>query len=293
MITPADKSPHNDVQPIRTGTFLDRLSGIGGLPRKRITEVFGDAGLGKSTVLLQSVAHAQKSGARVLWADVEFSFDNRYAEGLGVDSSKLDLLQQQFAEDILDEIERAIKDYDLIVLDSIGGLLPRTEAEKGSGEKTIGGQAGLVARFCRKVVPLLALNNCALVVINHSFTDIMSGAVKTSGGAKLEYHKSLSIRLRKSNKVIKKGEKVIGKVVIGQVKKNKLAGTEGLEVESNLLFGEGFSAQEDTLAEAIERGIFTKDGNTYSFAGERIGMISKLREWMKDEANAAKVKEML
>lgn len=285
MITPASQSPYNDLDPIKTGTFIDKLSGIGGVPRKRITELFGDSGLGKSSVALQSVATAMESGVRTLWCDVEFAFDERYARSLGVKTEALSLLQEQHAEDILDAIEKEIdqNNYDLIILDSIGGLLPRSEAEKGAGEKTIGGQAGLVARFCRKVVPLLALRNVALVVINHSFTDIMSGAIKTSGGAKLEYHKSLSIRLRKSNKVLKNGEKIVGKVVLASVKKNKVAATEGMEIEATIMFGSGFESSVDFLEEMLASGEIEKRGMKY-FRGEThiaTGM-PKLREWAKE-----------
>src|SRR5665213_2636673 len=213
-ITKASESPFNNYDPIKTNTFIDKITGINGIPRKRITEIFGDAGVGKSTVCLQIVASAQQDDLSVLWADVEFSFDERYAALLGVQNDELGLLQERFAEDALDELERAIDGgkYDLVILDSIGGLLPRSEAEKGAAEKVIGGQASLVARFCRKCVPLLALRNVALVVINHSFTDLMSGKLKTSGGAKLDYHKSLSIRLKVNPTLsIKQGDKKVGK----------------------------------------------------------------------------------
>lgn len=296
MITTADKSPYNDTQPIKTGTFLDKLTGIQGIPRKRITEVFGDAGVGKSSVCLQAVAGGQREGARTLWVDVEFSFDERYAATLGVDTSSLGLLQERFAEDTLDTLEKEIDagNYDLAILDSIGGLLPRQEAEKGAGEKTIGGQASLVARFCRKIVPLLALRNVALVVINHSFTDLMSGKIKTSGGAKLDYHKSISIRLKVNPTVaLKVGDKKVGKVIIAEVRKNKLAATEGMTLDTRLLFGEGFSAQADLLQDAIDAGVFTKTGNTFHFRGEKLGMISKVREWIKIPENETLIKEAL
>lgn len=281
-----------NVDAIRTDTFLDTLSGIGGIPVGRITEVFGDAGLGKSTVCLQAIASAQSRGLNCLIADAEWAYDARYAASLGVDNSKLSLLRQQFAEDLLDELEKVIEGgkYQLIVLDAVGAILPRTEAEKGAGEKTIGGQAGLIAKFCRKVVPLLALRNCALVVINHSFTDIMSGAVKTSGGKKLEYHKSFSVRLRpKMGVSLKSGDRVVGKVIVAKVVKNKIGATEGMEVDGNILFGTGFSNSLSLLDTALERGIITQEGRTYFFNGERIcsGM-PKLRDWSKSNEDLLK-----
>ncbi len=292
-ITTADRSPYNDTQPIRTGTFLDKLTGVSGIPRKRITEVFGDSGVGKSSLCLQIVAAAQKQSLRCLWADVEFAFDNRYALSLGVDTGDLGLLQERFAEDVLDALEKEIDagNYDLVILDSIGGLLPRSEAEKSASEKVIGGQAGLVARFCRKVVPLLALRNVALVVINHSFTDLMSGKIMTSGGAKLAYHKSISIRLKVNPTIaLKVGDKRVGKVVVAEVRKNKLASTEGMTLDARILFGEGFSKSADLLQDAIDAGVFTKTGNTYFIGETKIGMMSKLKEWAKDNENFLKEK---
>lgn len=295
-ILKASDSPFNDLDPIKTGTFLDKITGIGGIPRKRITEIFGDAGVGKSSVCLQVIANAQGSGLRCLWADIEFSFDAIYAANLSVQNKDLGLLQERFAEDALDEIEKAIDSgkYDLVILDSIGGLLPRAEAEKGAGEKVIGGQASLVARFCRKTVPLLALRNVALVVINHSFTDLMSGKLKTSGGAKLDYHKSLSIRLKVNPTVaIKQGDRKVGKVIVAEVRKNKLAATEGMTVDAKIMFGQGFSASEDLLGDALDAGVITKKGNTHYFSQEKLGMISAVRVLMKDETFADKIREAL
>ena len=270
-----------DVEVIPTGLFVDKLTGVGGIPRGVITEIFGDESIGKSSFCLQMIASAQKQGLRCLFADVEWSYDVRYAESLGVDNSTLGLIRERFAEEVLDAIEEAVESgkWDLIVLDSVGGILPRAEAEKGAGEKTIGGQAGIIARFCRKVVPLLRMKNVALVVINHSFVDIMSGKIMTSGGKKLSYHKSLSIRFKqKFGVTIKQGDRKVGKVVVGEVKKNKLAATEGLELDGQLIFGVGFSASADVLNDAIEKGIITKKGNTFYFGDEKLGIgLNKVR----------------
>lgn len=296
MIPFADASPFNDVDPIHTDTILDKLSGINGIPRKRITEIYGDSGLGKSTLSLQAVAKAQKQGLRCLWVDVEFAYDAQYASTLGVDNSSLGLLQEEFAEEALDTLHEEVGkgNWDLVVIDSIGALQTRQEADKGTGEKSIGTQAGLIAKFCRKIVPLLAHKNVALLVINHAFTDIMSGAIKTSGGKKLEYHKSFSVRLKqKFGVVLKVGDRKIGKVIVGEVKKNKLAPTEGLEVEGKIIFGEGFSKSEDVLERALEAQIITKTGNTLYFNGEKLGAMNKTREWLKIPENLEQVKALL
>lgn len=277
------------VDAIPSGLFLDKLSGIGGIPRGLITEIFGDEGIGKSSVCLQLVAAAQKQGLRCLWADVEWSYDPNYASILGVDNKKLGLIRERFAETTLDAIEEAVESgkWDLVVLDSIGGILPRAEAEKGSEGKTIGGQAGLLAKFCRKVVPSLSVNNVALIAINHSFTDIMSGKLMTSGGRKLAYHKSLSIRFKSKygNAVLKSGDTKVGKVIVGEVRKNKVAATEGMELEAQLIFGRGFSVSADLLNDAIEKKVIVKKGNTYYFGTEKLGIgLGKVRKQLEDDA---------
>jgi recombination protein RecA len=273
---------------IRTGTLIDSLSGIGGFPRGRMTEIFGDEAVGKSTVCMQAIARAQQDGLSCLLADVEYSYTTRYGEGLGIDNEKLALIREPNAEDVLELVEEAVRSgkYDLVILDSIGGLGSRTEKEKSSGEKTIASQAGLIAPFCRKIIPLISIHNVALVVINHSFTDIMSGKILTSGGRKLAYHKKLSIRLRVNpTKVLKIGEERVGKVIIGEVKKNALAATEGRTEEAQLLFGRGFSAEAKLLEEAIDRGIITKTGNSYFIGETKLGVgLGQARKKLEEDA---------
>jgi recombination protein RecA len=276
-----------EVDVIPTGLFIDNLTGIGGIPRGVITEIFGDEGIGKSSLCLQLVANAQKQGLRCLWADVEWSYSASYAEILGVDNTKLGVMRERFAETILDALEEEIDSgkWDLVIFDSIGGVTPRAEVEKGIEGKVIGGQAGLLAKFCRKVVPSLRINNTALVVINHQFIDIMSGKLLTSGGKKLAYHKSLSIRLKaKSGVTIKQGDRKVGKVVIGEIRKNKLAATEGLMLDGQLIFGTGFSAGADLLNIAIDKGVITKSGNTYWFGKVKLGVgLGKARTMIEED----------
>lgn len=287
-----------DVTPIPTGLFIDRLTGIGGIPRGRITELFGDEGIGKTSVCLQIVAAAQQQGLRCLWADVEWAYEPRYAASLGVDNSKLGLIRERFAEATLGQIEEAVDSgkWDLVILDSAGGISTRAEAEKSVEEKTIGSQAGVMSKFCRKIVPILSTTDTALIVINHQFIDIMSGRLLTSGGKKLAYHKSLSIRFKlKQGVVLKQGDRKVGKSVIGEVRKNKLAATEGMELDGQLIFGVGFSPAADMLNDALENGTITKKGNTYYFGTEKLGIgLSKVRKQMEeDPVLMEKVKQAL
>lgn len=280
----ASESPYKDIQWIPTGfRALDKILG-GGIPSRKIAEISGVFSVGKSTLALQIVAQAQKLDKDVLWCDSEFSFGEEYATSLGVNCELLDLIQGRYAEENLDQIEEWATDHKngLIVLDSIGGLLPRQEAEKSAEGKTIGGQAKLIATFCRKVVPILAINNNALVVLNHQFTDLMSGKLKTSGGAKLEYAKSIWLMLRKVNKRIMQGDQQVGDIIEAEIRKNKLAPTNKQKCELTLIYGSGFSAEADLLQEMLDSGEVTKKGNTFFRGATKLGVgLAKAREALK------------
>jgi len=270
----ANSSPYKELDWIPTGfSSLDKIMG-GGVPSRKITEISGVFSVGKSTLALQIIAQAQKLGKDTLWCDSEFSFTEDYAEKLGVDCSQLDLIQGRYAEENLDAIESWADNHHsgVCVLDSIGGLLPRQEAEKSAEGRTIGAQAKLISTFCRKIVPILAINNVALIVLNHQFTDLMSGAFKTSGGAKLEYAKSIWVALRAMNKRTMEGDRQTGISIEAMVRKNKLASTVRQKCELNMIFGEGFSAEADLLQDLINKGEVTKEGNTYYRGETKLGV---------------------
>lgn len=285
---------------LKTNTPLDKASGIGGLPHGFITELWGATNTGKSTIAFQCVASAQKQGLRCLWIDVEHTFrayvaNERRAELFGVDMDSLDVMVEGDAESYIDNTEEAIrsKKYDLIIMDSIGDLSSKIEQEKTSGEKTIGVQASLMTRFVRKIIWMVDMNEIIFLVVNHERMDL-NGAIYQMGGKKLAEKKKLSFRFReKAGFLIKQGEKVVGKVIRITVSKNHFAPTEKEELESNLIYQEGFSYAQDLMQDAIDRGVFEKKGNTFWFSQEKIGMISALREWMKVEENAERIKQML
>lgn len=292
---------------ISISTFIDtglpqvnKILG-GGIPLKRITELSGQFSVGKTSFALQVVASAQKLGYECIWVDAEWAWDNLYAKKLGVDTDKLGLVQSRAAEDSLDELlEYVEKGKDtLIVIDAVGALHPRDEAEKDSGSRTIGSQSALVARFCRKIVPMLWMNNNALIVLNHEYTPIeasMPGRppqVKTSGGKKLEYHKSIWLRLSRVGMNLKVGEKFVGFKVKAEIKKNKLADTEKQFAELEFFYNRGFNPTSDLLQDALDAGVITRSGNTFFFKETKIGMKAKMSEWMEDEANVEKLKAAL
>lgn len=296
MIQKASEASYTKFDVISTGyASLDKILGVGGIPTKKITEISGAFSVGKSTLALSIIASAQKEKKDTLWVDCEFSYDPLYASVLGVDNTKLDLVAERFAEGNLDACETWIDSHKnaLVVLDSIGGLLPRAEAEKGAEGKVIGGQAKLIATFCRKVVPLLAIHNTGLIVLNHEFTDLMSGKLMTSGGQKLSYHKSSWLRMRKLQKRVMVSDRQVGDVIEVEIRKNKLAGTLKQSCEMVLIYGEGFQKSNDTMQEALDKGIITKQGQFFFFEGEKIARGQNgLRELFKTEF-ADKIKELL
>lgn len=297
MIQKASEASYTKFDTIPTGyASLDKILGVGGIPTKKITEISGAFSVGKSTLALSIVSAAQSLKMDTLWVDCEFSYDPLYASVLGVDNTKLDLVAERFAEGNLDACEAWIAEHKnaLVVLDSIGGLLPRAEAEKGAEGKVIGGQAKLIATFCRKVVPLLAINNVALIVLNHQFTDLMSGKLMTSGGAKLGYHKSVWLMLRKVNKRVMQGENQIGDVIEAEVRKNKVAATMKQSTELTMIYGEGFAKGADLMQEALDTNVITKKGNTFYLDEEKLCTgLPKLRELFKDELFINRIKELI
>lgn len=286
---------------ISTGLFLDKLTGVGGIPRGRITEIWGDESVGKTTICLHLIVSAQKLGLRCLFVDTEWSFEPAYATFLGVDNSKLGIVREELGEHSLDIMEAAIRsgEWDLVVLDSVGGLLPKKVAESSAGDKNIAPQAQLVSDFWRRIVPQLVIKNVAFVALNHFYIDMMNhGAVVIKGGKTLRYHKSISIRLQKKHgvsPVSKESGKKVGKVITGIVKKNKVAGTEGLEVDGHIIFGRGFSASADLLDDAIEKEVITKLGNTLYFGDIKLGVgMGKARKMIEeDPVLAEKIKDAL
>lgn len=283
-----------DTKFIATGLFTDKITG--GIPRGKILVISGKWSTGKSTLIMQAIASAQKQGLKCLIADVEFSLEKPYVDTLEIDKKKLGVIRTDTAEETLDELESEIGTgkWDLVVIDSIGGLTSRLEAEKTSGEKTIGVQASLVSRFVRKVIPVIAMNDTALVCLTHETTDIMTGAIVAAGGAKLFYHASQHIRLKaKMGVLLKSGENVVGKIITAELKKDKLGGRERAEADGQMLFGSGFNKQADAWEEAVQKGFAAKQGNTWFLGETKLGTISKVREWLKEEKNASHLQELI
>jgi recombination protein RecA len=295
MITSAAKL--SDVKVIPTGLVIDRAIGVGGIPRRRPVELTGEPGMGKSTICLQIVAAAQTSGNKCLYVDVEGTFTPQYAEKIGVDMKKLDVYQDRAAEDILETVLGFVEKeaYDLIVIDSLGMLTPRDNFSKPIGEVVMAGQSRLISQFARKLAIALIDKDVAVIAVNHTAIDFETGKEKTRGGKSWNHAKAVRLHISKKygGKVLKKGDDIIEYTAIVEVReKNKMKGNVGSKYESQFVVDVGFSADADLLREAMER-LFTKEGNTYHWNGEKLGTVGKLRELMADESFAAKLKEAL
>lgn len=243
---------------IKSGfTVLDELLG-GGISKGYITEFYGNWGVGKSTLALQIIASAQKAGHECMYSDTEYAFTVEYAESLGVDCKELEFTQLRFAEETFDAIEEWATSHKdaLIVLDSMGGVLPKEEGEKSAEGKTIGLQSRLMAAFCRKMIGILAENKIALLIVNHEVTNISTGSIGSSGGAKLAFHKRYSVRMKsaygKQSSRTTDGSKR-NKYIEAELKKEKGMDTrEGRTCELVIELGRGFVNPEDITQ--VKRG---------------------------------------
>lgn len=280
---------------IPTGfSALDKVLG-GGVPVGKITEASGKFSVGKSTLALSVVSKAQNMKLKTCYVDTEMSFSVPYAESLGVDCDDLDIIQERLGEDVLNATEDWITEHKngLVVFDSVGSLLPRADAEKRSGEVVIGAQARLIAPFLKKINTLCVDNQVAFFVCNHEGTNIMTGAITTPGGRAIEHFTDIWLRLKKGNKTLKKGDETVGKAINVLVWKNKLAPTEGREIELQLVFGEGFSAAADLMGDAADKGIIKKSGQFWWYGEMKWRGDAAMREALKDEVLAAEIREKL
>jgi len=256
-----------------------------------------------STLTITRAQDDTTASAHAAGATIYPVFTAKYAEDLGVDTSKLDVIRAKFAEDYLNETIDAVESgkYRVIVLDSIGSLSSRVEAEKEVGQKTVGTQASLMSVFVRKIAPQVSYNKILFIGINHMRTEIGTyGNPKIAmGGKTWSEKKKLSLRFRETGDNVTQGTdelgkpRVVGKWIEVKVEKNAVGATEKKLVRVPLILGKGFDAGANLLQQAIDREIFRKEGNTYYLLSEKIGTKAKLTEWMGIEENAERIKSML
>lgn len=260
---------------ISTGTLsLDIATGVGGVPRGRITEIYGPESSGKTTLALQVIAEAQKQGGAAAFIDAEHAMDVSYAERLGVNVDDLLVSQPDYGEQALEIAEILIRSgaVDVIVIDSVAALVPKAEIDGNIGDAHVGLQARLMSQTMRKLTGILKRTNTAIIFINQIRMKIgvmFGNPETTTGGNALKFYSSLRIDIRKIG-AIKDGQEVIGNRTRVKIVKNKMAPPFKV-AEFDIVFGEGASREGDMLDLAVEQNIVDKSGAWYSYGGERIG----------------------
>jgi recombination protein RecA len=264
-----------DVPAISTTSLsLDKAIGIGGIPKGRITEIYGPESGGKTTLALHVVAEAQKAGGTVAYIDTEHALDAEYTKKLGVNVDDLLISQPDNGEQALEIAEALIRtnSVDLIVIDSVAALVSRAELDGEMGDSLPGLHARLMSQAMRKLTPIIGQSNTAMIFINQirEKIGVMFGSPEvTTGGRALKFYSTLRLDIRRIA-AIKNGDEIIGHKVKIKVVKNKLS-APFREVEADLIYGEGISKEGDLIDLAVDYGVVDKSGAWYSYKGDKVG----------------------
>ncbi len=263
----------NQIESIPTGAMsLDYALGIGGVPRGRVTEIYGPESSGKTTLCLHVIAEAQKMGGLAAFIDAEHALDVNYAKRLGVDTANLLLSQPDFGEQALEITDTLVRSnaLDIIVIDSVAALVPRSEIEGEMGDATMAVQARLMSQALRKLTGAISKSKTAVVFINQlrSKIGVMFGNPETTtGGNALKFYASLRMDIRRIA-AIKDGTDVVGNRTRVKIVKSKVA-PPFKEVEFDILYNEGISKSGDLLDFAVNLGLIKKSGAWFTYGEDR------------------------
>ncbi len=280
------------IQSISTGSLtLDIASGIGGLPRGRVVEIYGPESSGKTTLALSTVAQAQASGGSAAFIDAEHALDITYAKKIGVNIDDLLVSQPDTGEQALEVAEYLVRSgaLDIIVIDSVAALVPKAEIEGDMGDSLPGLQARLMSQALRKLTSAIAKSNTTVLFINQIRMKIgvmFGNPETTTGGNALKFYSSMRLDIRRIEN-IKDNQEVIGGRVRVKVVKNKMA-PPFKQAEFDIYFNEGVSRAGEIVDLGAERGIIDKSGAWYSYGGNRIGQgRDNVKEYLKANPETA------